>query len=67
MKKLRVYPRVHRISIPVTISLRVPATINVNADVFEINMNSAHTILKAIRPPNSMIPRVTKEWPTVAK
>lgn len=48
---------------PVTISLNVPATMNVRADVSAMTVNSVHTIRKAIVPPKSMSIAVTQsDW-----
>jgi len=51
----------------VTISLKVPATMNVSADVSLMTVNSTQTIRKAIRPPQSMRPAVSASARVLSK
>ena len=45
--------------VPVTSSLKVPATMKVRAEVCWMTVNSVHTMRKAMTPPKLMIPAVT--------
>ena len=51
--------------LPVTISLKVPATMKVRADVSAMTMNSTHTIRNAITPPSIIKSIVSAQCPRV--
>ena len=49
------------------ISLKVPATMKVSAEVHLMSMNSDHTMLNAISPPISTISSVSRPAPNPSK
>ncbi len=52
---------------PVTISLNVPATMNVSAEVLAMSANSATTMQKATRAKQKMMARDSRVRPRFAK
>lgn len=50
-----------------TVSLNVPATMKVRAEVLEMSWNSAHTMANASTAPNTMMPMETAVWPGLSK
>lgn len=53
--------------VPVTTSLKVPATMKVKAEVCAMTVNSTHTIMKASRAPTHRMRAVTPPWARDAK